>query len=285
MAELPITLVEFMYLVFTRMPGESYRRQLRSLLLCLCDVFRALINSLVCWFCRSALGLVLFQIWELSSIIPLTWSQRLPECAKTEAVPTAPYRRAHTGIGAAAPSLQGGHSPLPLWRCSLPLSALPPEAETRQVGHFTQRDYYILRTKSLHSRLKPHTGMCNFPAYQMFIIPKHNGWRKERGLFSMYPLNLICIYSISAGCPSSSSEDIQTLNLELKAHPPPPSPPHTCVQMCLYVCVASVSQYSMYIYIYIYIYIYMSVSFYLCTCMLTHSLASHHVLCKALRTS
>ena len=32
------------------MPGESYRRRLRSLLLC-CDVFRALINSLVCWKC------------------------------------------------------------------------------------------------------------------------------------------------------------------------------------------------------------------------------------------
>ena len=43
LGELP--LVEFMYLVFTRMPGESYRRRLRSLLLCLCDVFRALINS------------------------------------------------------------------------------------------------------------------------------------------------------------------------------------------------------------------------------------------------
>ena len=29
-------LVEFMYLLFTRMPGESYRRQLGSLLLYLC---------------------------------------------------------------------------------------------------------------------------------------------------------------------------------------------------------------------------------------------------------
>ena len=43
-----VPLVEFMYLVFTRMPGVSYRRRLRSLL-CFCDVFRALINSLVCW--------------------------------------------------------------------------------------------------------------------------------------------------------------------------------------------------------------------------------------------
>ena len=43
--------MEFMYLVFTRMPGESY-------------VFRALINSLVCWFCTSALGLFLFQFYD-----------------------------------------------------------------------------------------------------------------------------------------------------------------------------------------------------------------------------
>ena len=43
-----VLLVEFMYLVFTRMPGESYRRRLRSLLLYLCYVFRALINSPVC---------------------------------------------------------------------------------------------------------------------------------------------------------------------------------------------------------------------------------------------
>ena len=40
------TLVE--YLLFTRVPGQGYRRRLRSLLLCLCYVFRALINSLVC---------------------------------------------------------------------------------------------------------------------------------------------------------------------------------------------------------------------------------------------
>ena len=38
-----------MYLVFTRMPGESYRRRLGSLLVYLCYVFEALIHSLVCW--------------------------------------------------------------------------------------------------------------------------------------------------------------------------------------------------------------------------------------------
>ena len=38
---------EFVYLAFTRMPDESYRRRFRSLLLCLCDVFRELINSLM----------------------------------------------------------------------------------------------------------------------------------------------------------------------------------------------------------------------------------------------
>ena len=40
-----------MYLVFTCMPGESYHRQLRSLLLYLYYVPWVLINSLVCWFC------------------------------------------------------------------------------------------------------------------------------------------------------------------------------------------------------------------------------------------
>ena len=44
------TLVEFEYLHFTCIPGESYHRWLRSLLLCLCDLFQVLINSLVCWF-------------------------------------------------------------------------------------------------------------------------------------------------------------------------------------------------------------------------------------------
>ena len=41
-------LVEFMYLVFTRVPDESYRWRLGSLLLCLSEVFRVLINSLAC---------------------------------------------------------------------------------------------------------------------------------------------------------------------------------------------------------------------------------------------
>ena len=44
-SEEKVPLVEFMYLVFTRMPGDIY---CRSLFLCLCDVFRALINSLIC---------------------------------------------------------------------------------------------------------------------------------------------------------------------------------------------------------------------------------------------
>ena len=43
-----IPLVEFMYLVFIRILRESYRRRLTSLLMCLCDVFRALINFIVC---------------------------------------------------------------------------------------------------------------------------------------------------------------------------------------------------------------------------------------------
>ena len=43
--------MEFMYLVFTHMPGESYPRRIRSLLLYLYYVFQALINSpvLILW--------------------------------------------------------------------------------------------------------------------------------------------------------------------------------------------------------------------------------------------
>ena len=45
-AHMDVPLVEFMYLVFTHVPGESYSRRLRSLLLYSCDVIRALINPL-----------------------------------------------------------------------------------------------------------------------------------------------------------------------------------------------------------------------------------------------
>ena len=67
-----------MYLVFTRTPGEIYHRRLRSLLLYLCYVLWVQINSLVGWFCKSALGLVLFQIHffctnPLSTIYLLCW--------------------------------------------------------------------------------------------------------------------------------------------------------------------------------------------------------------------
>ena len=37
-----VPLVDLMYFIFTRTPGESYRWRFRSLLVCLCDVFRAL---------------------------------------------------------------------------------------------------------------------------------------------------------------------------------------------------------------------------------------------------
>ena len=100
-----IPLVEFMYLVFTRMPGESYHRRLKSLLLYLCYVFRALINSLECWFCTSALGLVLFQISErmcsdliLLYVIIITWRRTL------EMLP-APTRSCFPRAGLSVPSL------------------------------------------------------------------------------------------------------------------------------------------------------------------------------------
>ena len=56
-------LLEFMYLVFTRMPGESYSRRLRSLWLCLCDVFRAMVNSLVCYSAQALRASFCFRLY------------------------------------------------------------------------------------------------------------------------------------------------------------------------------------------------------------------------------
>ena len=73
-----------MYLVFTRMPGESYRRRLRSLLLFLCGVFRALINSLVCWFFSVTEHVNFLRTHNLPSMIlclagwKMTWHWPFP---------------------------------------------------------------------------------------------------------------------------------------------------------------------------------------------------------------
>ena len=45
-----VPLVEFMFLVFTHIPGVSCCKWLRSLLLYVCYIFWVLINSLMCWF-------------------------------------------------------------------------------------------------------------------------------------------------------------------------------------------------------------------------------------------
>ena len=59
-----VPLVEFMYFVFIHMPGESYCSWLSSLLLSLCYVFWALINSLVCWFWF----MVSFSPWHICTV-------------------------------------------------------------------------------------------------------------------------------------------------------------------------------------------------------------------------
>ena len=59
-----VPLVELRQLVFRLMPCESYRRRLGSLLLRSCDVFRALIISLVCLF-----GKKICTVSQLSIII------------------------------------------------------------------------------------------------------------------------------------------------------------------------------------------------------------------------
>ena len=76
--------VEFMYLVFTCMPGESYRRQLRSLLLYLCDVFPALTPMCVdfwsLWLCIEKMTNARLLIGKLCrSLLPWlpTWVMML----------------------------------------------------------------------------------------------------------------------------------------------------------------------------------------------------------------
>ena len=44
-----VSLMESMYLVFTRRPGESYRRRFRSVLSCSSDVFEPKLTSLRLW--------------------------------------------------------------------------------------------------------------------------------------------------------------------------------------------------------------------------------------------
>ena len=68
-----------MYLVFTRMPGESYRRRLRSLLLSLRDVFRALINSLACWYSS---GWLEFPFLPMPSCLPVNFCTIAQDCQK-----------------------------------------------------------------------------------------------------------------------------------------------------------------------------------------------------------
>ena len=74
--------MEFIYLVFTRMPGESNRGRLGSLALYLCDVIRALINSLVFWlFCTSREKLVLRR-----PKFPLTTARNTEQTKSTDLI-------------------------------------------------------------------------------------------------------------------------------------------------------------------------------------------------------
>ena len=71
-----VPLVDFFFFFFflvNCMPGKSYYRQLRSLLLCLCDVFQVLINSFVCWFCRGALGLQIMILMNYLLHVVCVW--------------------------------------------------------------------------------------------------------------------------------------------------------------------------------------------------------------------
>ena len=66
----------FMYLVFTRMPADSFCRQLRSLLLCLCDIFWTLNNSLACWSHQlNQLFCLLCDFWSIQPDDETDWEK------------------------------------------------------------------------------------------------------------------------------------------------------------------------------------------------------------------
>ena len=102
-----VQLVGIIYLVFTRMSGESYRTCDSGPCCCTCvTYFQTLINSLVCWFCTSALGLVLFQIYFSIEIV---WRQ--PGHTQSLAFRHLPLNFATTGYAS-----EGAHSLFPcIW--------------------------------------------------------------------------------------------------------------------------------------------------------------------------
>ena len=69
---------------FTRMPGERDRGRLGSLLLCLCDVFRALVNCLVCWFLHI-ITIFGFDVFAVYCVV----------CRNNEPAFYSVYRRRH----------------------------------------------------------------------------------------------------------------------------------------------------------------------------------------------
>ena len=64
---------EFMYLVFTRMPGENYRKRLKSLMLCLCDVFDRQLTPLFADFVDSVFVTLFTTMVEAAN-----WNVLLP---------------------------------------------------------------------------------------------------------------------------------------------------------------------------------------------------------------
>ena len=72
------------------MPGDGYRSQHRSLWLCLCDVFRVLINSLVHWF----FTMPLVTLTELPLMLPFCalahCSRGRPNANNSHCIPISP---------------------------------------------------------------------------------------------------------------------------------------------------------------------------------------------------
>ena len=149
-----VPLVEFVYLVFTRMLAESYCRWLTSLLLCLCDVFQSLINSFVYWLYPQ-------QMWRVG-------------CWESGASLKCPPSRTSASRNLASTTSTSSSNPSAI--------ILTPLLQTTIIAMYRQPARHAVPL----SRLTPdlHCHMCSWSARSKMVVSGCMTWGTADGSFS-----------------------------------------------------------------------------------------------------
>ena len=168
-----VPLVESVYLVFTRMPGQSCCRPLRPWLLCLCDVFWPLMNSLACGLvsCFTQLKCGPTNITRAIAKHALFFTN-ITSCI-SHTVPPSP----HPPFKMQEPThLHHSTHPLP-----------PPTPTPHNASSCTYRDDQALKTSSpsLHLTWPPHLLWQQSP--HGWMLKPVAGWTEP---WNEHPLNL-----------------------------------------------------------------------------------------------